>query len=226
MHKIFQFVFILFCVSFIIGCDFMNNKEKCLNSENFEKFYFNDNLYTLAGNYYDIISKYDFYGEMHKIGYTIGVYNKIFETYVLDIDTEENILFQKDGKYFWIKDGFEFPDLSNVNINKLLVQKFDYEGNIVEEKEFLLENILINDLLVEYDVDDNKDSFLVDNNNFLTYRIKYIYENGIVTKYYDRMTIYNNNLFIENINEHNERIIYVLNEEISLCLYEFILNIY
>lgn len=73
-----------------------------------------------------------------------------------------------------------------------MVQKFDYEGNIVEEKEFLLENILINDLLVEYDVDDNKDSFLVDNNNFLTYRIKYIYENGIVTKYYDRMTIYNN----------------------------------
>lgn len=115
MRKIFQFVFILSCISFIVGCNLLNKKDKCLNSENFEKFYFNGNLYTLAENYNDINLKYDFYGEMHKIGYTFVVYNKIFETYVLDIDTQENILFQKDGRCFWIKDDFEFPDLSNVN---------------------------------------------------------------------------------------------------------------
>ena len=115
MRKIFQFVFILSCISFIVGCNLLNKKDKCLNSENFEKFYFNGNLYTLAETYNDINLKYDFYEEMHKIGYTFIVYNKIFENYVLDIDTQENILSQKDGRYFWIKDGFEFPDLSNVN---------------------------------------------------------------------------------------------------------------
>lgn len=104
------------------------------------------------------------------------------------------------------------PNISEINIDKLLIQKLDYKGYVIEEKEFLLENILLNDLLVEFNADANNDLFLLDYNNFLTYRIKYIYENGFILNKYDRMTIYNNNLFIEKINEDKERMIYLLNE--------------
>lgn len=218
MRRILNIVIISVFICFITCCNNPNCKNKCLNYENFNEFYYNDNLYVLPDSHYDIYSKYDFYGAMHKIGYTIGVYGKVFETYVLDNDIEENILFQKEGRYFWFKDGFELPNISEINIDKLLIQKLDYKGYVIEEKEFLLENILLNDLLVEFNADANKDLFLLDYNNFLTYRIKYIYENGFISKKYDRMTIYNNNLFIEKINEAKERMIYSLNEDYTLSL--------
>lgn len=224
MLKILKLIIIIIFSSFYICRDYIIHKNECLNIEDFENFYYNDNLYILPDNYSDIYSHYNFYGPMHKIGYTIGAHNKVIETYVLDNDIENNILFQKDGRYFWFKEGFEFPNMKNINISKLLVLKYNKEGLIVEENEFLLKDILLSDLLIEYTVNDSKDSFLADNNNFLKYGIRYIYENGIITEYSEMVTIYNKKLFIKRINEKNERVIYILNEEYSSELYEFVLN--
>ncbi len=225
MHKTLKFVFVLLVVSIIGGfviSIYMRNK--CFNNDNFEEFYYNDSLYSLPDNYDDIYDKYNFYGTMHKIGYTIGVYSKVFDTYVLDNDTEENILFQKNGAYFWLKEDFDFPDLSKSNIAKLLAQKLDDKNYVLKEEEFLLENILLNDLFEEYSIDASKDSFLLDSNNYSTYRIKYFYENGISTNDYYKITFYNDNIIFENIYEKNKRVFYMLNKNCSLRLYEFILN--
>lgn len=204
------------------GC---SERKNCLNYESFEEFYYNNNVYILPDDYNDIYSKYDFVGKNHQIGYTIGVYDKVFSTYVLDSDTEENILFQKDGRYFWFKEGFEFPNVEQLDVSKILIEKLDSNGYIVKEKEYALENISINELFIVYKVDQSVDTFLTGDNNFLTFRIKYIYDDYIITKYYDKIAIYNNKVFLEKFNELNERQIYVVNDEYALNLYECILNI-
>lgn len=155
---------------------------------------------------------------MHQVGYTLGVYNKVFETYVLDTDVYENILFQKNGRYFWFKEGFEFLNLNEYDVSKLLIQKIDSEGYITNEKEFLLENISIDDLLLEYNPDPNTESFLFDDNNFIKYRINYIYENGIMLTKYDNIAIYNDKVFVRKYDQNIDNKIYVINEKYAYKL--------
>lgn len=224
MHKIKKIMIIIFFCCLISSCGNIVSKNECLNYENFEKFDYKDSTYILPDNYYEIHSQYDFYGKMHKIGYTIGVYGKVFETYILDNDIDENIVIQKGGRYFWFKEGYTFPIISELKVNKLLIEKLDSEGYIIKEKEFSLDDITYDDMFVEYNLDIYEDTFLLDYNNFLTYRIRYIYENNIITKKYNKITIYNDNLFLEKYNAENERKIYILKDNSPLNLYEFILN--
>ena len=58
----------------------------------------------------------------------------------------------------------------------------------------------------------------------MTFRIKYIYEDYIVTKYYDKIATYNDKVYIEKYNESNQRKIYVVNDKYSLSLYNCILS--
>ncbi len=224
MRRIFSLMLILFIILFLAGCDELINRNKCLNYFQFEKFFYNGHLYIQPENFDDLYIKYDFYGTSHKVGYTIGVYRKIFETHVLDCDTEENILFQKKGMYFWLKEGFEFPNSDEMKITKLFIEKMDSKSYVVEEKEFDLDNILFNEILEEYSIDLNRDSFLLNIDNFLKYRIKYIYDDWIISNEYDRFTIYNGNLFIEKINEFDESKIYLVDKKHTANLYDFVLN--
>ena len=148
----------------------------------------------------------------------------IYKTFILDSDEEENVLFQEDGRYFWFKEGFVFPNIEESNVTKLLIEKLDSKGYIIKEKEYALENISINEFFTESAIDQNTGSFLNDENNFLTFRIKYIYEDYIVTKYYDRITIYNDKVYIEKYDESNERRIYIVNDKYALSLYDYILS--
>ena len=218
------FILLLSLVLVFIVCVQLVRRKQCLNYENFDKFYYNNHLYIRPVNNTDIYKNYSFYGEKHKVGYTIGVYNKVFETFVLDTDTEENILFQEYGIYFWFKEGFEFPDVTNMNISKLLIEKADYWGDNIEGKEYLLGNIPLNDLFVEYNVNSTEDSPLLDYHNFSKYRIRYLYDGGILTNYYNRFAIYNERTFVENINSFGERKIYVLNGSYAPSVYEFIMK--
>ena len=106
----------------------------------------------------------------------------------------------------------------------MLIEKLDSKGYIIKEKEYALENISINEFFTESAIDQNTGSFLNDENNFLTFRIKYIYEDYIVTKYYDRITIYNDKVYIEKYDESNERRIYIVNDKYALSLYDYILS--
>ena len=157
MHKTFTLLLCLCFISFLTSCNITKKKE-CLNYENFEKFYYNNKTYCLPDNFNEIYSKCDFYGNRHQVGYTIGVYNKVF-------------------KFF-----------------------------------------------TEYVIDQNYNSFLNDENNFLAFRIKYIYEDYIVTKYYDKIATYNDKVYIEKYNESNQRKIYVVNDKYALSLYDCILS--
>ena len=95
---------------------------------------------------------------------------------------------------------------------------------IIKEKEYVLEDISIVEFFTEYVINQNYNSFLNDENNFLTFRIKYIYEDYIVTKYYNKITIYNDKVYIEKYNESNERKICVVNDKYALSLYDCILS--
>lgn len=180
----------------------------------------------LPENYYDITSKYDFYGKKHQIGYTIGNHGNPQKTYVLDSDTEENILFQEYNGYFWLKEGFNFPNINKLDVTKLLINKLDSDGfYTLKEKEYILEEISIDELFVEYIVDPETESFLNDTNNFLRFRIQYIYDNYIITKYNNRFTIYKNRIFFQKRNELDQRKIYVLNDKYASSFYECVLSI-
>ena len=111
-----------------------------------------------------------------------------------------------------------------MKITKLFIEKMDSKSYVVEEKEFDLDNILFNEILEEYSIDLNRDSFLLNIDNFLKYRIRYIYDDWIISNEYDRFTIYNGNLFIEKINEFDERKIYLVDEKHTANLYDFVLN--
>ena len=224
MRKTFTLLLCLCFISFLTSCN-MTKKKECLNYENFEKFHYNNKIYSLPDNFNEIYSKFNFYGNKHQVGYTIGVYNNIYKTYILDSDEEENVLFQENGRYFWVKEGFVFPNTDELNITKLLIEKLNSKGYIIKEKEYALENISINELFIEYVIDQNNDSFLNDESNFLTYRIRYIYKDYIITKYYDRITIYNDKVYIEKYDESNERRIYIVNDKYALSLYNCILSI-
>lgn len=223
MHKTFTLLLCLCFISFLTSCNITKKKE-CLNYENFEKFHYNNKIYCLPDNFIEIYSKFDFYGTKHQVGYTIGVYNKVFKTCILDSDKEENILFQDDGGYFWLKEGFVFSNIEESEVTKLLIEKLDSKGYIIKENEYTLENISINEFFTEYLINQNTDSFLNDENNFLTFRIKYIYEDYIVTKYYNKIAIYNDKVYIEKYDEFNERKIYVVNDKYALSLYDCILS--
>lgn len=220
MRKTFTLLLCLCFISFLTSCNI--TKKECLNYENFEKFYYNNKIYCLPDNFNEIYSKFDFYGTKHQVGYTIGVYNKIFKTCILDIDKGENILFQENGRYFWFKEWFVFPNIEESNVTKLLIEKLDSKGYIIKEKEYALENISIDEFFTEYVINQNYNSFLNDENNFLTFRIKYIYEDYIVTKYYNKITIYNGKVYLKQYNESNERKIYVVNNKYALSLYDCI----
>ena len=222
MRKTFTLLLCLCFISILTSCNI--TKKECLNYENFEKFYYNNKIYCLPDNFNEIYSKFDFYGTKHQVGYTIGVYNKIFKTCILDNDKEENILFQENGRYFWFKEGFVFPNIEESNVTKLLIEKLDSKGYIIKEKEYALENISIDEFFTEYVINQNYNSFLNDENNFLTFRIKYIYEDYIVTNYYDKITIYNGKVYLNKYNESNERKIYVVNNKYALSLYDCILS--
>ena len=223
MRKTFTLLLCLCFISFLTSCSITKKKE-CLNYENFEKFHYNNKIYCLPDNFIEIYSKFNFYGNKHQVGYTIGVYNKVFKTYILDSDEEENILFQENGRYFWFKEGFVFPNIEESDVTKLLIEKVDSKGYIIKEKEYVLEDISIDEFFTEYVIDQNYNSFLNDENNFLTFRIKYIYEDYIVTNYYNKITIYNGKVYIEKYNESNERKIYVVNDKYTLSLYDCILS--
>lgn len=223
MRKTFTLLLCLCFISFLTSCNIPKKKE-CLNYENFEKFYYNNKTYCLPDNFNEIYSKCDFYGNRHQVGYTIGVYNKVFKTCILDNDKEENILFQENGRYFWFKEGFVFPNIEESDVTKLLIEKLDSKGYIIKEKEYVLEDISIDEFFTEYVIDQNYNSFLNDENNFLTFRIKYIYEDYIVTKYYNKIAIYNDKVYIEKYDEFNERKIYIVNDKYTLSLYDFILS--
>lgn len=223
MRKTFTLLLCLCFISFLTSCSIAKKKE-CLNYENFEKFHYNNKIYCLPDNFNEIYSKFNFYGNKHQVGYTIGVYNNIYKTFILDSDEEENILFQDNGRYFWFKEGFVFPNIEESDVTKLLIEKLDSKGYIIKEKEYVLENISLNEFFIEYAIDQNADSFLNDENNFLAFRIKYIYEDYIVTKYYDRITIYNDKVYIEKYDESNERRIYIVNDKYALSLYDYILS--
>ena len=179
MRKTFTLLLCLCFISFLTSCSITKKKE-CLNYENFEKFHYNNKIYCLPDNFIEIYSKFNFYGNKHQVGYTIGVYNKVFKTYILDSDEEENILFQENGRYFWFKEGFVFPNIEESVVTKLLIEKLASKGYIIKEKEYALKNISINEFFTEYVINQNNNSFLNDENNFLTFRIKYIYEDYIV----------------------------------------------
>ena len=223
MRKTFTLLLCLCFISFLTSCSITKKKE-CLNYENFEKFHYNNKIYCLPDNFIEIYSKFDFYGTKRQVGYTIGVYNKVFKTYILDSDEEENILFQNNSRYFWFKEGFVFPNIYESNVTKLLIEKLDSKGYIIKEKEYVLEDISIDEFFTEYVIDQNYNSFLNDENNFLTFRIKYIYEDYIVTKYYNKITIYNDKVYIEKYNESNERKICGVNDKYALSLYDCILS--
>ena len=223
MRKTVTLLLCLCFISFLTSCSIAKKKE-CLNYENFEKFHYNNKIYCLPDNFIEIYSKFDFYGTKRQVGYTIGVYNKIFKTYILDSDEEENVLFQDNGRYFWFKEGFVFPNIEESNVTKLLIEKLDSKGYIIKEKEYVLEDISIVEFFTEYVINQNYNSFLNDENNFLTFRIKYIYEDYIVTKYYNKITIYNDKVYIEKYNESNERKICVVNDKYALSLYDCILS--
>ena len=223
MRKTFTLLLCLCFISFLTSCSITKKKE-CLNYENFEKFHYNNKIYCLPDNFIEIYSKFDFYGTKRQVGYTIGVYNKIFKTYILDSDEEENVLFQDNGRYFWFEEGFVFPNIEESNVTKLLIEKLDSKGYIIKEKEYVLEDISIDEFFTEYVINQNYNSFLNDENNFLTFRIKYIYEDYIVTKYYNKITIYNDKVYIEKYNESNERKICGVNDKYALSLYDCILS--
>ena len=223
MRKTFTLLLCLCFISFLTSCNITKKKES-LNYENFEKFHYNNKIYCLPDNFIEIYSKFDFYGTKHQVGYTIGVYNKVFKAYILDVDKGENILFQENGRYFWFKEGFVFPNIEESNVTKLLIEKLDSKGYIIKEKEYALENISLNEFFIEYAIDQNYNSFLNNENNFLTFRIKYIYEDYIVTKYYNKITIYNGKVYLKKYNESNERKIYVVNNKYALSLYDCILS--
>lgn len=226
MRKILCSLLCLFVICLLASCDKIVLRKECLNYENFYTFYYNNNKYTLPENYYDITSKYDFYGKKHQIGYTIGFYGKPQKTYVLDSDTEENILFQKYNSYCWLKEGFNFPDINELDVTKLLINKLDSDGfYTLKEKEYTLEEISIDELFVEYTVNPKTESFLNDTNNFLRFSIQYIYDDYIITNYYERLTIYKNKIFFEKYNELEERKIYVLNDKYASSFYECVLSI-
>ena len=223
MRRFINFLFLLVLITALFSCNYIVGRDECLNLDDFEKFYYNGNLYSLPSNHYEISSKYSFYGEKHQIGYTIGVYNKVFETYALDTDVEENILFQKNGKYFWLKEGFEFPNLNECNVTKLLIEKLDFEGYI--EREFLLEDISINDLLIEYNADPNTESFLLSYDNFVTYQMHHIYENGIMLRASDSVAVFNGKIFAKKYEQTVASKVYVVNEMCQLNLYDIITNL-
>lgn len=224
MHK-FNKIILLFVICFVlIGFYRICNRSKCLNLEEFEQFYYKDNLYVLPDDYDEISSEYMFYGDKHKVGYTIGFYSNVTATYVLDADIEENVLFQEYG-FFWFKEGYQLPTLNKSNIKKLLIQKLDNYGDIITSKEFDLKNYPFENLYVDYDIDSNNDSFLLNINNFSRYRIKFIYDCGIISNFCDRFVIYNNKIYIETKNEFDERKICVLHEDYSNNLLDFVLSI-
>lgn len=224
MRRFLSYLLLVILACFFLSCDAYTKRKESLNYEDFEKFYYNGNLYILPENYSDIGGKYTFYGEKHKVGYTIGVYNRAFETYVLDIDVEENILFT-DHIYFWFKEGYEFPDIYELNVTKLLFSKIGEDSvYTVDERLYLLENITINDLFIEYIVDKNNDSYLLDEKNFLRYEMRYIYENGVLMNHHFDVAIYNNRVFVEKYDEDNRRKLYVSNEEYSNILCELLLD--
>lgn len=225
MRRFINFLFLLVLFTALFSCNYIDGRDECLNLDDFEKFYYNGNLYSLPSNHSEISSKYSFYGEKHQIGYTIGVYNKVFETYALDTDVEENILFQKNGKYFWLKEGFEFPNLNECNVTKLLIEKLDFEGYIVNEREFVLEDISINDLLIEYNADPNTESFLLSYDNFVTYQMHHIYENGIMLRASDSVAVFNGKIFAKKYEQTVASKVYVVNEMCQLNLYEIITNL-
>ena len=177
MRKTFTLLLCLCFISFLTSC---NITKKCLNYENFEKFYYNNKIYCLPDNFNEIYSKFNFYGNNHQVGYTIGVYNNIYKTCILDSDKDEKILFQDNSRYFWFKEGFVFPNIEESVVTKLLIEKLASKGYIIKEKEYALKNISINEFFTEYVINQNNNSFLNDENNFLTFRIKYIYEDYIV----------------------------------------------
>ncbi len=226
MRKILFSLLCLFVICLLASCDKIVLRKECLNYENFYTFYYNNNKYTLPENYYDITTEYDFYGKKHQIGYTIGFYGKPQKTYVLDSDTEENILFQEYNGYCWLKEGFNFPDINKLDVTKLLINKHDSIGlHILKEKEYTLEEISIDELFVEYTVDPKTESFLNDTNNFLRFSMQYIYDDYIITNYYDRLTIYKNMIFLRRCNELDERKIYVVNDKYASSFYECVLSI-
>ena len=235
MRKIYQFIFILLFTCVLAGC-IPVSREECLNYEDFEKFYYNGNLYVMPEELSDFNYNYSIYGQKHLVGYTIGNYGFPTETYVLDNDIEENILFQfYYGRNFdfWLKEGYELPEMTEENINKLVIKKWDDddEGGVIETREFSLDNTSINDLFVEYSVDDSNDSFLLDKENFSKYSVDAIYYDSFIDFSYARFTFYNNTLFFQRYidldEKHRERKIYVLNENERAAerLYELILSL-
>lgn len=221
MRKVLLFILFLFSLFAFAGCNRFANKRKCLNYDTFKEFYYNNHLYRIPNNYDEIYSAYEFYGPKHKVGYTIGVYNHVFETYVLDNDIEENILFQEYG-YFWFKEGFNITDLSKIPISKLLIEKLDSNGFSKINKEFQVENAYIADLFIEYSVDSIKEPYLLDHNNYLKYCIKVVFGDAIISRSYYFIALYNENVFIETYSLFHIKTIYVINKQYSTSLYEFI----
>ncbi len=78
---------------------------------------------------------------------------------------------------------------------------------------------------MEYTVNPETESFLNDTNNFLRFSIQYIYDDYIITNYYERLTIYKNKIFFEKYNELEERKIYVVNDKYASSFYECVLSI-
>lgn len=107
MRKTFTLLLCLCFISFLTSCSIAKKKE-CLNYENFEKFHYNNKIYCLPDNFIEIYSKFDFYGTKRQVGYTIGVYNKIFKTYILDSDEEKMFYFKTMADIFGLKKGLFF----------------------------------------------------------------------------------------------------------------------
>lgn len=65
MRKFINFLFLLVLSTALFSCNYIDNRDECLNLDDFEKFYYNGNLYSLPSNHSEISSKYCFYGEKH-----------------------------------------------------------------------------------------------------------------------------------------------------------------
>ena len=70
-------------------------------------------------------------------GYVTNEYNEVTDSNTgYAYDDEENILFQKNGRCFWLRGVYILPNIDSLSVNKLLIEKIDEEGDSEKEQEY------------------------------------------------------------------------------------------
>ena len=124
---IFSTIALIIFLGIHISCLYNN----ALNKNNFEEFEYNGNSYILLENNENF--EYSLFGDKHLIGHTLGNMGRLVDTYILDMDVEENFIFQEYG-YIWIKKDY-ILDTNNLIIKSFYFHKIiigPYENNTIE----------------------------------------------------------------------------------------------